>query len=353
MHHDSSDVSLLSIGRATQVMSLVAVVGALASGTASAAIQRPGPQPQPSPTPQQPAPPAATPAPPSAAPAATPAPKQSTPAATPAQQPSATAAAPQQPATSAPAATSAQQPVSAGPTAPGATQADALERARLTLGKWIETQQIISRERNDWSQAKEVLQGRVELVGKEVNVLQERIALTQKSIAESDKERDALTQRLEALKSTSGELDSAVKALEERIKSLLSKLPDPLATKLQPLVQRMPSGEAASRISTAERFQNVLGILNELNRANSEITVSYEVRKLADGSSTEVQVIYIGLAQAYYISPRGDAGIGRPGPDGGWNWTADKSIAGDILLALEVIQGKHPPTFVPLPLTIQ
>jgi hypothetical protein len=237
--------------------------------------------------------------------------------------------------------------------APGATQAAALEQARLTLGKWIETQQIISRERNDWSQAKEILQGRVDLIGREVGVLTERIAQTQSAITESDQERATLTHRLDALKNTSGELDSAVAALEERIRTLLTKLPDPLAAKLLPLVERMPVGEAVSRISTAERFQNVLGILNELNRANSEITVSYEVRKLDDGSSTEVQVIYIGLAQGYYLSPRGDAGVGRPGADGGWVWTADTSIADEILLAIEVIQGKHPPTFVPLPLSIQ
>lgn len=312
---------------------VVAAIAAPASALPQAA--RPGPEIQPK----------ATPVPPAAKAPATP----------PAAEPG-SASAQAVPATAAP--TSATPaPRSQGPAAPGqsapAAQATALEQARLTLGKWIETQQIISRERSDWSQAKEVLQGRVELVGKEVSVLQDRIAQTKTSIAESDRERDALASKLDALKATSGELDTAVKALEDRIRTLLGRLPDPLAAKLQPLVQRMPSGEAAARISTAERFQNVLGILNELNRANSEITVSYEVRKLADGSSTEVQVIYVGLAQAYYLSPRGDAGIGRPGSDGAWIWTADKSIAGDILLALEVIQGKHPPTFVPLPLSIQ
>ena len=46
-----------------------------------------------------------------------------------------------------------------------------LEETRLTLSKWIETQQIISKERNDWQQGKEILQSRIELVGKEVGVL--------------------------------------------------------------------------------------------------------------------------------------------------------------------------------------
>ena len=99
------------------------------------------------------------------------------------------------------------------------------------------------------------------------------------------------------------------------------------------------------------RSQNILGILNELNKANSEITVSYEVRKMADGTTSEVQVIYLGLAQAYYLSPRGEAGVGRPGDDG-WQWTPAPQAADAILRALEIVQGKQSPEFVPLPLTI-
>ena len=43
---------------------------------------------------------------------------------------------------------------------PGANKAaPTLDETRLTLSKWIETQQIISKERNDWQQGKEILQG--------------------------------------------------------------------------------------------------------------------------------------------------------------------------------------------------
>ncbi|MFM8785781.1 MAG: hypothetical protein ACKOFI_11720, partial [Phycisphaerales bacterium] len=52
--------------------------------------------------------------------------------------------------------------------APPAADTDAarqpsLEETRLTLAKWIETQQIIAKERNDWQQGKEILQGRIDL----------------------------------------------------------------------------------------------------------------------------------------------------------------------------------------------
>src|SRR5262245_37304145 len=46
-------------------------------------------------------------------------------------------------------------------TAPGSRLAE----TRLTMDKWIETQQIISKERNDWYQGKEILTSRVELLG--------------------------------------------------------------------------------------------------------------------------------------------------------------------------------------------
>ena len=246
-------------------------------------------------------------------------------------------------------------PTPAGaPPAPGTpeTAGSSLEKARLTLGKWIETQQIIAKERNDWQQGREILEGRVDLVGKEVSVLKERIAQSEAAVAESDRTKQQLVDRNDQLKATSTQLASAVAAMEGQVRGLARMMPEHVATKLQPLLQRIPAEGAQSRVSVAERFQNVLGILNELNRANSEITVAYEVRTMADGTSSEVQVIYVGLASAYYISPRGEAGVGKPG-EGGWTWRPAPEAADDILLALEVIQGKHVPTFVPLPISLQ
>lgn len=227
-----------------------------------------------------------------------------------------------------------------------------LEETRLALAKWIETQQIISRERNEWQQGKDVLQARIDLVGKEVSQLKERIAEAQKAVAESNKKRDALVAENDALKAVAATLTQTVAGMENQVRALAKQAPQPIAERLAPLLQRLPSESNPSRMSAAERFQNVLGILNELNKANSEITVAYEIRNLADGSSSEVQVIYVGLAQAYYISPRGEAGVGQPSADG-WTWKPAPEAANAILTTLEVIEGKRPPAFTPLPVAIQ
>ena len=227
-----------------------------------------------------------------------------------------------------------------------------LEETRLTMGKWIETQQIISKERNEWQQGKEILLGRLELVKGEIALLEGKIGEARASVEKADGKRDELQAQNQELAAMGQQLTEVVGGMEGEVRRLFASTPEPVQTKLQPLVQRIPEDPASARASVAERFQNVLGILNELNAANYEITVSYEVRTLADGKPTEVRAIYIGLAQAYYVSASGEAGIGRPSADG-WKWEPSEAVAGDVLVALDILQGKHTPEFVPLPVRLQ
>jgi hypothetical protein len=233
--------------------------------------------------------------------------------------------------------------------APGAAS---LDEVRLTMGKWIETQQIIAKERNEWQQGQEILRDRLELVKKEIASLEERIAEGQASVAKSDAAKQELLTEQSSLEATTTRLKDALSAMEQEIRRVHPSLPDPLRERLQALFQRMPEAGAEGRVSVAERFQNVLGILNELNKANMEIAVHYEVRTLADGTPSEVKALYVGLGQAYYVSARGEAGIGRPGAQG-WEWEQAKSIGDDVTKTLEILQGKHSPEFVPLPVRIR
>lgn len=220
------------------------------------------------------------------------------------------------------------------------------------MGKWIETQQIIAKERNEWQQGKEILLSRLELVKKEHTALEEKILQAESSVIETHAKRDELLAENERLKITGAQLTTAVTAMEAEVRRLFKSLPEPVQTKLQPLYQRIPEDQGNTRASAAERFQNVLGILDELNKNNNEITVNYEIHNLADGKPSEVRAMYVGLAQAYYVSSGGEAGIGRPTVEG-WRWEPSKAVASDVLVALEILQGKHTPAFVPLPVKLR
>jgi len=239
-------------------------------------------------------------------------------------------------------------------TAGAVTGAPKLEETRVTMDKWIETQQIISKERKDWQKGKEILLGRLELVKNEIDSLSETIRQAASGMAEDDKKRDELITENEKLKAAEALLTNAVMGMEEEVRNLrlFKQLPEPILTKLQPLYQRLPEDSLSTKASTAERFQNVLGILNELNKANNEITVSYEVHNLSNGTPSEVKAIYVGLAQAYYVSAGGESGIGYP-TDEGWKWEPSQAVSRDVVLALEILDGKHSPAFVPLPVVMK
>jgi len=235
---------------------------------------------------------------------------------------------------------------------PGApATAPSIDDTRLTMGKWIETQQILAKERKDWQQGKEVLVDRIALLGKEIAGLEQKIQLAAAAAEAASSRRAALATENDTLIATDARLVEAVTGMEGDVQKLQKSLPESLQAKVQPWFARMPTAATTVKISAAERFQNVLLILGEIHKQNSEVTVEQEVRTMPDGKRIEVQALYAGLGQAWYVSASGHAGIGRPSAEG-WKWEP-AAIARQVLTAVEILQGKQTPAFVPLPVRLQ
>jgi hypothetical protein len=224
---------------------------------------------------------------------------------------------------------------------------------RDTLSKWVETKRLISQEQQEWRVGRELLTERQVLVQREIDSLRERTAQARHDGTEADKKAAELKeQNAELLAATAG-LGPTLAELEVRVKALLSRSPAPIVERVKPLSQRIPANPANTKLTLSERFQNIIGILNEMNKFSREITVVSEVRKLPDASSAEVSVMYLGLAQAYYCNVKsGLAGIGRPAPDG-WRWEARNDCAQAIADALAVYRNERPADYIPLPLEVE
>src|SRR5688572_7834304 len=130
-----------------------------------------------------------------------------------------------------------------------------LEETRLTMDKWLETQQIISRERKDWQQGKEILLGRIDLIKKEIASLEDKTQEAQASVTDASKKRDEVSAERDQLTAMTEQLTGSVTAMEHEIRTLVAAIPEPLKTKLQTLIQRIPEDPATTRVTTPERFQ--------------------------------------------------------------------------------------------------
>lgn len=230
--------------------------------------------------------------------------------------------------------------------------AAAIKGSREALAKWVETQQIIAREKKDWQQGKEILDARIALVRSEIVTAEEALGALRQTASEGSQKRAEINREESLLREAGAAVAAGIAGLEREVKALLPRLPEPLREKVQPLAARMPADPDDTSISNAERLQNVVGILNEVNRFNGEVTMVSEIRTLSSGQPSEVRTIYLGLAQAYYLSPSGEAGTGRPA-DAGWQWEAEEAIAPAVRQAVEILQTKAKPAFVPLPVRIQ
>lgn len=243
--------------------------------------------------------------------------------------------------------------LTAGPAMAEQETRESIETTRASLEKWVETRKLISQERKDLAMGREVMNERLELVRREIEGLREKIAEANKSITDADKRRAELVEQNDQLKATSVELLGHVVKLEARTLAILPKLPEPIRERVKPLSQRIPVADAKDvKMSTGERFANVVGILNEVNKFNREITLTSEVRQMADGSTSEVAAVYLGVGQGYYVSANGSlAGYGRPS-ESGWTWTADNSIAPQVSQLMAIMKNEQVAAFVKLPIEI-
>ncbi len=228
-----------------------------------------------------------------------------------------------------------------------------LEDARATLEKYVETRRVLSDERRDWTLGREMLGERIELVEREIEAQRARIAQAEASIAEADTQRAGLVEENTRLRASSAGLEVTVIELEARTRELVQRLPEPIAERVKPLSQRLPADPGVTKLSLSERFQNVVGILNEVNKFNREITATSEVRALPDGTSAEVTTLYVGIGQAWYAGASGDvAGVG--GSSGqGWTWTPASASAAEIRAAIAILKNEQVASFVKLPLHVK
>lgn len=224
-----------------------------------------------------------------------------------------------------------------------------LDTARTAIEKWVETQRLISKEKRDFELAKQMLNERIELVEREIANLKAKIADTENAIADIDKKRAEMEQENQKLKAASASLTGLLATLETRTKALLARLPEPIRERVKPLSQRLPEDPADTKQSVSVRFQNVVGILNEVNKFHREITMASEVRALPDGSSVETATLYLGISQGYFVGANNTiGGVGKAGATS-WEWKQDNAAAPAIADAIAILKNEKIATFVHLP----
>ncbi len=225
--------------------------------------------------------------------------------------------------------------------------------ARVTLEKWVETRQLISKTRADWQADQETLEQTVALYERELKAIDEqmsKVATNNTQVAKEMQEALALQKYSDEALARSRQFATEFAA---RVQKLAPQLPAPLQDLLKPLLARLPADPANTKMLAAERVQVLVGVLNELDKFNNAVNVFNEKRKNAKGDEVAVQTVYIGLGAAYFVNEAADfAGTGAPGATG-WEWNVKNEIAASVQEVVKIYRNEKTARFVTLPVAIR
>ena len=230
---------------------------------------------------------------------------------------------------------------------------------RSAHAEYAEAKRTISAEREAWRKGKQTLATQIEVLTSEIAAFEARIKEAKKSIETTEAKSAELQATRAKLTRVSELLEARITKLEVRAKALLKRVPQPLADSVAVIAQRIPNDDKEREaMSLSVRYQNVIGVLNPIDKWNREVKVTSEQREQADGRAVSVTVIYIGLAQAYYVGGKGAkgeptvAGTGVSSEEG-WRWTPQNELAADIATAVAVYRSEQLARNVLLPVTIR
>lgn len=225
---------------------------------------------------------------------------------------------------------------------------------REVVGQWVQARQLISATRTAWERDREVLNQMRALHEREWASLGERQDRLATNTTQVDADLAAVRGELEETERALARARELATGFEAQVRALLPRLPAPLVQQLEPLTRRLPQDEvAAGKASVAERWQTLVGILNEVDKFNATVSIVSEVQRNPAGDEVQVETVYLGLAQAWFVDKSGEyAGVGVPGP-GGWEWTAKPEVGSLVRQALAMYRGAAAPEFVSLPVSLR
>ncbi len=243
----------------------------------------------------------------------------------------------------------------ADPISPDSATLDAVSEG---YEKYFELVKLISKEKGDWQLEREILKDRTQMVLDQIAELTSKTKEEESKITEADTEREKLQAQLDDLLAVEKTQFETIRRIEAQVKKMLPMLPAPLAQKIAPLASRLPKDDLKQediKLSISQRFGNVLGILNEINKFHSDIALVNERRDLGDGRQAEVETMYLGLSQGFYAGSgetANEAGVGWPTPNG-FQWEKTPEQAESIARMIRIYKNAEVAEFVPIEVSLR
>lgn len=220
----------------------------------------------------------------------------------------------------------------------------AVVELRETISKIVDVKSQVSKEMSDWQSRKAEMSELFSLHQRELTLLNEELEKAGQSAGGYDEMKQAAEQEIQVLKEARRAAREAVARNQPRMLTLAKRFPAPLLDDTE--VERIALESWTPDAEPRDGLQAILGMVAKAEQFNRRVTRSTEER-----GGREVEVLYLGLARAYYADRSGNAGFGEPATDG-WKWSERPGLNGEVVKAFDELDKKRPPELVELPVKI-
>jgi hypothetical protein len=238
------------------------------------------------------------------------------------------------------------------PLAASADEASEIDSLQGMVSEWTELRRLISQEQADWKVEKVYLQDSLEILTKQISLIEEQLDQTEGVGDETIAEIDRLEVRRAALLSANEAVQETVIGLETSVKQLVKRFPPPLLDTVEPLLRRIPEDPLDTDLPVSQRVQNVVAVVSLAERFNTSLIKRGEVHEIA-GQEKQVWTLYWGLAASFSAdSEAASALIGYP-TDEGWVYDEQPEQAEAVASLIQIYDGTEVPAFVELPVNVR
>lgn len=226
-----------------------------------------------------------------------------------------------------------------------------IDETLTTLEQWVEQERVLAEAEAQWEIEEAMLQDLIAVRRKELEALNRELEKDAEQSSAADERRGELLEQQDALAGVSHELKVTIAEAEGRVRKLAPLLPPPLRSRLSVVLNAIPQEGEDVEGGVGRRYQNVVAILQEVEKWQNDIYVEEETRTFG---SDEIQVdtLYLGLGAAYFVDASGAyAGVGRPTAEG-WTWQQEPAVAERVRTLVDIIEGGENPSFISLPVNL-
>ncbi|MFO7821366.1 MAG: DUF3450 family protein [Lentisphaeria bacterium] len=216
--------------------------------------------------------------------------------------------------------------------------------------EWVKLQKETAGTAESWQMERGLLQDEVTILQNRRKKVVEKVQALRSQTANDAKTIQSLKKRNERLKEIHSELQVAIIETDRKLMDLIPLLPTSVKDALLPETTQLRKDLNGDRaMSNPQRLQTTVAVLKAIQKADNQLHTGTLVLSAPQRSPIEMQVLYIGLGQAFAVSPDSTmAARGLP-VNGEWQWQWNAGIASEVAEAISILKEKSTADFVRLP----